>query len=262
MKGVILAGGLGTRLSPITNITNKHLLPVWHKPMIYYPLEYLAKAGIKDVLLVTGGSYAGRFIDLLKDGKEFGLNSLEYAYQEGEGGIADALKLAKHFVGDSKFCVVLGDNIYYSAPSYAVSDFERSDVEAAIFVQSTTEANKAKDFGVVFTPNKDSDLPLLVEKPTTTEFNARIASGSSACIVTGTYMYTPSVFEICDRIKPSSRGELEISDVNSHFLSSGKIKKYYVNSWWIDAGTFKNLATAADLVSNTGANHTFHEIAE
>ena len=257
MKGVVLAGGLGTRLAPLTNITNKHLLPVWDRPMIYYPLEYLVKLGIDEVLIVTGGNYAGRFIDMLKGGKDLGIKRLEYAYQEGEGGIADALKLAKGFAGDSSICVVLGDNIYQHVSRYALNQFERSDKEAAVFVQpiEVCDVSRAANFGVLF--SEDDVFKAIVEKPSIDILESRLCSAKNrqqGYIITGSYMYKPGVFDVCDKLVPSSRGELEISDVNRHFLSREKLAAYLFSSWWIDAGSFENLNTASKFVKEHGAN--------
>ena len=256
MKGVILAGGLGTRLRPLTDVTNKHLLPVWDKPMIYYPIEYLVKSGISEVLIVTGGSHAGDFLALLKNGEHFGLKKIEYAYQNGEGGIADALKLAEGFAGSSPICVVLGDNVYQKAIPTAVDNFKLSGKKAAIFTQTADDYDNASRFGIAFCERSTQSIAYLEEKPHKT----RIADwcnwpGQSCHIVTGTYLYTPEVFKVCDTLEPSERNELEITDVNRWFMREDQLAMYSVDGWWVDAGTFSSLSRASRLVQGEGANH-------
>ncbi|MBN1353513.1 MAG: NTP transferase domain-containing protein, partial [Candidatus Omnitrophica bacterium] len=202
MKGIILAGGLGKRLYPLTKITNKHLLPVYDKPMIYYPLQTLVDSGIKDILIVTGGNHAGEFLRLLGNGHKFGLKHINYTYQEGEGGIAEALGLAEHFADKSKIVVILGDNIIEAGIKSAVEDFAKQPRGAKILIKKVEDPER---FGVVeFDSNKR--VTKLVEKPRKPKSNY---------IVTGIYMYDNRVFEIIKSLKPSGRGELEITDVNN-----------------------------------------------
>ncbi|MBI4777209.1 MAG: NTP transferase domain-containing protein [Deltaproteobacteria bacterium] len=240
MKGVILAGGLGTRLYPLTRITNKHLLPVFDKPMIYYPIQALVNAGIKDILIVTGGNNAGDFLKLLANGKAFGLKHLNYTYQEGEGGIADALKLAEYFADNDRICVVLGDNIIENNIAQAVRDFEKQERGAKILLKKVPDPER---FGV---PVLERDRVVrIIEKPQTPP---------SSYAVIGIYMYGPDVFEITGALKPSARGELEITDVNNAYIERGQMSWSVLEGWWTDAGTFDSLLRAGNLVSKTGAN--------
>lgn len=263
MRGVILAGGLGTRLSPLTQVTNKHLLPVWDRPMIYYPIENMVKAGIDEILIVTGGNYAGHFLNLLRNGKEFGLKRLAYAYQEGEGGIADALKLARNFVEDQRFCVMLGDNIYGKHIGPYVRQFQTFKVDEfpAMVLSIESESFLAcQRFGVAFRRRKgdrtqDWFVPYdLIEKPNGQQLQYYTEKGLTPMIVTGTYFYSPEVFDICDQLQPSARGELEITDVNQHYLSQAKLLACVIPCWWSDAGTFESLYAATKQVIEQGAN--------
>ena len=241
MKGVILAGGLGTRLLPLTKTTNKHLLPIYDKPMIYYPIETLINAGIRDILIVTGGNHAGEFLKLLGNGKEFGLKHVNYTYQEGEGGIAEALGLARHFCGDEKVAVILGDNIIERNIVQAVKEFERQPAGGKILLKEVPDPER---FGVA---ELDGDKVVrIVEKPG--EFISNYA-------VVGIYMYDSRVFEIIDSLKPSDRGELEITDVNNYYLNHDELTYGILDGWWTDAGTFDSLLRANKLVAETGANH-------
>ena len=241
MKGVILAGGLGTRLLPLTKTTNKHLLPIYDKPMIYYPIETLINAGIQDILIVTGGNHAGEFLKLLGNGKEFGLKHVNYTYQEGEGGIAEALGLARHFCGDEKVAVILGDNIIERNIVQAVKEFERQPAGGKILLKEVPDPER---FGVA---ELDGDKVVqIVEKPG--EFISNYA-------VVGIYMYDSRVFEIIDSLKPSDRGELEITDVNNYYLNHDELTYGILDGWWTDAGTFDSLLRANKLVAETGANH-------
>ena len=241
MKGVILAGGLGTRLLPLTKTTNKHLLPIYDKPMIYYPIETLINAGIRDILIVTGGNHAGEFLKLLGNGKEFGLKHVNYTYQEGEGGIAEALGLARHFCGDEKIAVILGDNIIERNIVQAVKEFERQPAGGKILLKEVPDPER---FGVA---ELDGDKVVqIVEK--TGEFISNYA-------VVGIYMYDSRVFEIIDSLKPSDRGELEITDVNNYYLNHDELTYGILDGWWTDAGTFDSLFRANKLVAETGANH-------
>jgi len=241
MKGIILAGGLGTRLSPLTRITNKHLLPIYNKPMIYYPIETLINAGITDIMIVTGGSYAGDFLRLLGNGKEFGLKHMNYTYQEGEGGIADALSLAEYFADGEKICVVLGDNIIERNIRKAVKDFESQTEGAKILLKEVPDPER---FGVAYM--QDDRVVEIVEKPKKPKSNLAVI---------GIYMYDARVFDIIKTLKPSDRGELEITDVNNAYIKDGKMTWEILKGWWTDAGTFESLLRANILVSQTGANN-------
>ncbi|MCM8777060.1 MAG: sugar phosphate nucleotidyltransferase [Candidatus Omnitrophica bacterium] len=234
MKGVVLAGGLGTRLYPLTKVTNKHLLPVYNKPMIYYPIQTLVDAGIKDILIVTGGNSAGDFLRLLGNGKEFGLKHLNYTYQEGEGGIAAALSLAEHFVGNNRFVVILGDNIIEKSIKKEVEVFKKQKEGARILLK---EVENPERFGVAEIEN--GKIIKIIEKP---------KKPPSNLAVTGIYMYDSYAFDIIKTLKPSDRGELEITDVNNRYLQEGKLTFGILNGWWTDAGTFESLLRANNLV--------------
>jgi glucose-1-phosphate thymidylyltransferase len=223
MKGVILAGGLGTRLRPLTSITNKHLLPVFDRPMIYYPIQTLVEAGIRDIMLVTGGNAAGDFLRLIGNGSEFGLKHMNYTYQKREGGIAEALGLCRHFVGGDKVVVMLGDNILDGSIRKAVEDFKRQPSGAKIFLK--TVANP-REYGVA--ELKGHLVKNIVEKPK----NPR-----SHYAVIGIYMYDAEVWRIIDTLKPSGRGELEITDVNNAYIRAGRMTYQIVKGWWGDAGS-------------------------
>ena len=242
MKGVILAGGLGTRLHPLTKVTNKHLLPIYDKPMIYYPIESLVTAGIQDILVVTGGNSAGDFLKLLGNGSAFGLPAINYTYQEGEGGIADALRLARYFAGGDSICVILGDNIFEKSIRSAVLAYdERGGTGAQIFLKKVDDPQR---FGVpVF---KDGAVVGIEEKP---------RNPKSHFAVTGIYIFDQRVFEIIETLKPSHRGELEITDVNNAYIEWGEMHWAELDGWWTDAGTFQSLLHANKLVAQTGANN-------
>lgn len=235
MKGVVLAGGKGSRLSPLTRITNKHLLPVYDKPMIYYPIQTLVDAGIEEILIVTGGNHAGDFLQLLANGREFGLKHLDYTYQEGEGGIADALKLAEHFADGKKLCVILGDNIVEKSIRGAVDDFRRQERGAKILLK---EVHDAERFGVA--EIQGDRIVGIEEKPRNPKSNYA---------VTGFYMYDDTVFEKIRTLKPSGRGELEITDVNNAYIREGSLSFGFLEGWWTDAGTFESLLRASNLVA-------------
>jgi glucose-1-phosphate thymidylyltransferase len=240
MKGVVLAGGLGSRLYPLTKITNKHLLPVFDKPMIYYPIQCLVNAGITDIQIVTGGNSAGDFLQLLGNGASFGLRRLYYAYQEGEGGIADALKLAEHFAEGEPIAVVLGDNIIESNIKQAVDDFRAQGQGAKILLK---EVHDPERFGVATV--QGGKVVRIVEKPPQPESNLAVV---------GIYLYDAAVFDICRTLKPSNRGELEITDVNNEYIRRGTMTCDVLQGWWTDAGTFESLFRAAALVREGGAN--------
>jgi glucose-1-phosphate thymidylyltransferase len=241
MKGIILAGGLGTRLRPLTLVTNKHLLPVYDKPMIYYPIECLLNAGIDEILIVTGGEHAGDFLKLLKNGKHLGVKHLEYAYQEGEGGIADALKLAEEFADGGKICVILGDNIIEGDIRRASGEFFTQRTGAKLLLKQVPDAQR---FGVVRFDD-EGRIAEIVEKP---------ENPPSDKAVIGVYFYDADVFEICRTLKPSDRGELEITDVNNAYLERGDLTYDLLEGWWTDAGTFESLHRASNLVAEGGAN--------
>ncbi|MCE5330289.1 NTP transferase domain-containing protein [bacterium] len=235
MKGVILAGGLGSRLMPCTKVTNKHLLPVYDKPMIYYPIMTLVNSGITDILIVTGGNHAGEFLRLLGNGKEFGLKDISYTFQEGEGGIADALKLAEHFAKDEKVFVILGDNIVEDNVKKHVDDFIRQPNGAKVFLK---EVSDPKRFGVAAI--KDGKIISIEEKPENPKSNLAVC---------GLYMYDNEVFNIAKNLKPSNRGELEITDVNNEYIGRGNMTYSILNGWWTDAGTFESLFKASCLIA-------------
>lgn len=240
MKGVILAGGLGTRLYPLTKVTNKHLLPVYNKPMIYYPIQTLINAGIDDILIVTGGNNAGDFLKLLGNGKEFGLKHINYTYQEGEGGIAEALRLAEFFASGEKVCVVLGDNIIEKNIRRAVKNFQRQKEGAKILLKEVSDPQR---FGV---PELREDRIVRVEE--------KPKRPKSQYAVIGIYLYDNDVFNIIKTLKPSNRGELEITDVNNRYIEKGLMTWDLLEGWWTDAGTFESLLRANQLVAKTGAN--------
>ena len=239
MKGVILAGGLGSRLLPLTRITNKHLLPVFDRPMIYYPLQALINAGIRDILLVTGGNHAGDFLKLLGNGKDFGLQHLNYTYQEGEGGIAAALSLAEHFAEGQRLCVVLGDNIIERNFRASASRFTSGNGGARILLKSVPDPER---FGVA--AFRGRRIVGIEEKP---------RRPKSRYAVTGIYMYDARVFDVIRTLKPSGRGELEITDVNNAYLAWGELDHAFVEGWWTDAGAVESLFRAAGLVAQQRA---------
>ena len=242
MKGVVLAGGLGSRLRPLTAVTNKHLLPVYDQPMIYYPIQTLINAGIIDIMIVTGGNSAGDFLKLLGNGKAFGLKHLNYTYQEGEGGIAAALSLVEHFAGKDSICVVLGDNIIQGNIREAADSYRQQDSGAKILLKKVPDPQR---FGV---PQLDGKRVVQIEE--------KPAAPRSEYAVIGIYMYDARVFEIIRTLKPSGRGELEITDVNNAYIERGEMTWDELDGWWSDAGTFESLLHASNLVAKTGANQT------
>lgn len=235
LKGVILAGGLGKRLYPLTKITNKHLLPVYDKPMIYYPIKTLVDAGISDILVVTGGMHAGEFLRLLGNGKEFGLKHINYTYQEGEGGIAEALGLAEHFADKGKIVVILGDNMVEKSIRKTVDEFRKQVKGARILLKKVEDPER---FGVA--EFKGEKLISIEEKP---------KKPKSDYAVTGIYMYDDRVFDIIKTLRPSHRGELEITDVNNAYLKEGELTYGILDGWWTDAGTFDSLLKANNLAA-------------
>ncbi|MDQ1707151.1 MAG: glucose-phosphate thymidylyltransferase [Pyrinomonadaceae bacterium] len=240
MKGIVLAGGLGTRLRPLTSVTNKHLLPVYDRPMIYYPIQTLVNAGITDIMIVTGGNSAGDFLKLLGNGKAFGLKHLNYTYQEGEGGIAEALSLVEHFAAKDSVCVVLGDNIIEGNIAAAVESYRAQGKGAKIILKQVPDPER---FGV---PElRGASVLRIEEKP---------AEPKSEYAVIGIYMYDGEVFDIIRTLKPSGRGELEITDVNNAYITRAEMTWEELTGWWTDAGTFESLLHASNLVAQTGAN--------
>ena len=234
MKGVILAGGLGTRLRPLTSITNKHLLPVYNKPMIYYPIEMLVGAGIKEILVVTGGNNAGDFLRLIGNGEDFGLSRMHYAYQKGEGGIAGALGLAREFVGSDRVVVVLGDNILQNGIRKGVEAFSKQAGGSRIFLKTV---DHPWEYGIAeIAGNK---IKRIIEKP---------ADPPSNLAVIGVYMYPPDVFNIVETLEPSARGELEITDVNNAYVERGEMEYEIVEGWWLDAGENHEALLRANLM--------------
>ncbi len=243
MKGVITAGGLGTRLLPMTRVTNKHLLPVYDRPMIFYPIETLVQAGIDDIMIITGGKHAGDFLPLLGDGRDFGLKRLHYAYQAREGGIAEALALTRDFVGNDCVVVMLGDNIIESNIVDSVKAFEQQERGARIILK---EVDHPEHYGVCrFDENKT--LTAIIEKPNHPPSNLAVI---------GVYMYDERVFTIINELEPSGRGELEITDVNNAYLQAGELEYDILGGWWADCGETRfSLHEAACLVEQTGANN-------
>lgn len=227
MKGVILAGGLGTRLYPLTRVTNKHLLPVYNKPMIFYPIATLVNAGITEIMVVTGGPHCGDFLSILKNGKELGISHLEYAYQETEGGIADALKLAKDFAGGDSIAVILGDN----TTDYDIKkDVESFESGAKVFLKEVSDPER---FGI---PEFDGDkITKIIEKPK--------HPGNNLAVI-GLYLYDKEVFNFIKQVKPSDRGEMEITDVNNFYAKAGNLSYKKITGFWRDAGTFETLLEA------------------
>lgn len=240
MKGVVLAGGSGSRLFPLTKITNKHLLPVYNQPMIYYPIRTLVNAGIDNIMIVTGGNSSGDFLKLLGNGKDFGLKHLNYTYQEGEGGIADALSLVEHFADNEPVCVILGDNIVEGNIIGAVEEYKSQGKGAKILLKKVPDPNR---FGV---PELDGESVLQIEE--------KPENPRSEYAVIGIYMYDSTVFDIIKTLVPSQRGELEITDVNNHYIRRGEMTWNEIEGWWSDAGTFESLLLATNLVAETGAN--------
>lgn len=240
MKGVVLAGGLGTRLRPLTSVTNKHLLPVYNQPMIYYPIQTLVNADIKDIMIVTGGNSAGDFLKLLGNGKAFGLKHINYTYQEGEGGIAHALALVEHFAAGESVCVILGDNIIEGNILSAALAYRQQGGGAKILLKKVPDSQR---FGV---PDLDGGKVVRIEE--------KPAVPKSEFAVVGIYFFDAEVFNIIRTLKPSARGELEITDVNNAYIKRNEMTWDELEGWWTDAGTFESLLRASNLVAKTGAN--------
>ena len=235
LKGIVLAGGTGSRLFPLTKITNKHLLPIFDKPMIYHPIQTLMDAGITDIMIVTGGRNSGDFLRLLANGRDFGLKHIAYTYQEGEGGIADALNLCEHFADGKDICVVLGDNIIEKNIRGAVDAFRSQQKGARILLKEVPDAQR---FGVA--EFAGDCIVGIEEKPDRPKSNYA---------VTGIYMYDATVFDKIHTCKPSRRNELEITDVNNAYVGEGTMTYSFLDGWWTDAGTFDSLLRAANLVA-------------
>ena len=240
MKGVVLAGGTGSRLYPLTRVTNKHLLPIYDRPMVYYPIQTLVNAGIQDILLVTGGRNAGDFLRLLGNGSDFGLRHINYTYQDGEGGIADALRLAEHFADEQSVCVILGDNIIENNIVAACRKFMANPHGGHIILKEVPDPER---FGV---PILNGDRILSIEE--------KPKQPKSKYAVTGIYMYDATVFQRIRTLKPSARGEFEITDINNQYLAEGSLTYSILEGWWTDAGTFESLLRASNLVARGGAN--------
>jgi len=247
IKGVVLAGGTGSRLNPLTRVTNKHLLPIYDKPMVYYPIQTLVNAGIEEILLVTGGKNAGDFLRLLGNGRDFGLKHINYTYQEGEGGIAQALGLAEYFAGNEPICVILGDNIIENNICQAVKNFKKQGDGAKILLKEVTDAQR---FGVA--ELRGNHVVGIEEKPKAPKSNYAVI---------GIYLYDNTVFQKIRRLRPSGRGELEITDVNNFYVEENKLTYEVMDGWWTDAGTFESLLRANNLVAETGANKMTHDLA-
>ena len=239
MKGIVLAGGLGTRLAPMTRVTNKHLLPVYDRPMVYYPIQTLVEAGITEILLVTGGSHAGDFLRLLGNGKDFGLKHLNYTYQEGEGGIAAALSLAADFADGEPVCVILGDNILQRSIRPALERYGRRNRGGMVLLKEVPDPER---FGVPVLEGER--IVRIEEKP---------KAPKSGYAVIGVYMYDARVFDIIKTLKPSGRGELEITDVNNQYLAWGELDHLQIDGWWTDAGSVESLYRATCLVARERA---------
>jgi glucose-1-phosphate thymidylyltransferase len=248
VKGVILAGGTGSRLHPLTRITNKHLLPVYDKPMIFYPIETLVGAGVDEVMLVTGGNHAGEFLPLLGNGTEFGLKRLQFSYQAHAGGIAEALGLCESFVDGDKVVVMLADNILGESIAPYVKNFADQHKGARLLLKEMEDPAHLRHLGVpIF--GKDDRLTFIREKPETPP---------SPYAVIGIYMYDPAVFEIVKSLKPSGRGELEITDVNNAYIDRGQMEYDVINGFWGDAGESIDVYyQVIDFVRTHGANRRF-----
>ena len=244
MKGVVLAGGKGTRLHPLTRITNKHLLPIYDRPMVTYSVEALVGAGVEELMLVTGGTHAGEFFRLLGDGSEYGIERLSYAYQEREGGIAEALGLAARFVGDDRVAVVLADNVFERSIQPAVENFERQEEGARILLARIDDPEHLRHLGVA---ELDGDrVRRIVEKP---------EEPASPYAVTGVYFYDSSVFEVIPTLERSGRGELEITDVNNWYVERGTMAYEVVEGFWGASGeTIDAYYEVNDFVRTHGAN--------
>src|SRR3989338_1791336 len=234
LKGVVLCGGLGKRLEPLTRITNKHLLPVYNRPMVFYPIHTLVEAGIKDIMIVTGGNNAGDFLRLIGNGSEFGLRHINYTYQRGEGGIAEALGLTEHFVDRSKVVVILGDNLIGGSIKKYVQRFKKQENGARVLIKEVSDPHR---FGVA--EINEGRIISIAEKPKKPKSNY---------VITGIYMYDHKVFDIVRTLKPSRRGELEITDVNNAYLKNNQLYYDILDCWWTDCGMPETLYRATALM--------------
>jgi glucose-1-phosphate thymidylyltransferase len=245
VKGVLLAGGTGSRLFPLTRITNKHLLPIGDRPLVSYGIEALVLGGVTEVMVVTGGTHAGEFLRLLSNGHEFGLDTLCYSYQERPGGIAEALALAERFVGDDSVVVMLADNIFERSIKASLERFAASDHGARLLLAEIDDVEHLRHLGV---PELDSEgrIVRIIEKP---------ADPPSNYCVTGVYLYPPDVFQVLPTLEPSGRGELEITDVNNHYVADGEMAYDVIEGYWGDAGESIDAYYAVnDQVRRNGAN--------
>ncbi|HEV2029678.1 MAG TPA: sugar phosphate nucleotidyltransferase [Candidatus Dormibacteraeota bacterium] len=245
MKGVILAGGTGSRLHPLTRITNKHLLPIYDRPMISYAIEALVRAGVTEMMLVTGGTHAGEFLRLLGNGQEFGIDRLFYAYQDKPGGIAEALGLAEKFVGGDRVVVLLGDNIFGRSIRHCVDSFRKQEHGARVVLSKEVDYEHLRHLGVAQL-NGSRRIERIIEKP---------EHPPSEFAVTGVYFYDDTVWKVLPELKPSGRGELEITDVNNWYLERGLMEYDILDGYWGDAGESMDAYYAAhDFVRANGAN--------
>jgi len=243
IRGVVLAGGTGTRLRPLTLVTNKHLLPVYDRPMIYYPIDFLVRSGIKDICVVVGGNSVGDVLRLLKDGKDLGANQLYYVYQEGAGGISDAIRLTRDFVGDNSSCVVLGDNIMeYNISNELSSILDSHDWKCHVFLKNV---HNPSEYGCPEFASKVDRIHRVVEKPT---------NPPSVYAVTGVYLFDNTVYDKISRCIPSSRGELEVTDVINLYAKDQNLTHSMLPGYWGDAGSITGLYAVSALVSKYGAN--------
>jgi glucose-1-phosphate thymidylyltransferase len=245
MKGVILAGGTGSRLHPLTRITNKHLLPIYDRPMISYAIEALVRAGVTEMMLVTGGTHAGEFLRLLGNGQEFGIDRLFYAYQDKPGGIAEALGLAEKFVGGDRVVVLLGDNIFERSIRHCVEAFRKQERGARVVLFKEADPEHLRHLGVAQL-NGSRRIERIIEKP---------EHPPSEFAVTGVYFFDETVWEVLPELKPSGRGELEITDVNNWYLERGLMEYDVLEGYWGDAGESMDAYYGAnDFVRANGAN--------
>ncbi|MDO8557807.1 MAG: sugar phosphate nucleotidyltransferase [bacterium] len=268
MKGIVLAGGYGTRLRPLTNVTNKHLLPVYNKPMIFYPLETLGRMGITETLVVTGEEFSGHFLELLKDGKDFGMR-LEYAVQKGAGGIADALKLGEDFADGGKVAVILGDNIFEDDFLANRMEFDGEDLnvqgDVTIVTDNDTSEPTLTEARITFDREKNGSrlffkkvsdperfgVPHFDEDDSILHIEEKPKIPKSSFAVTGLYFYDARVFSIIKEQRPSARGEFEITDVNNAYIKDKTMAWSEVKGFWSDAGTFESLYNASTWARNT-----------
>jgi glucose-1-phosphate thymidylyltransferase len=245
LKGVILAGGSGTRLHPLTRITNKHLLPIYDRPMVSYAIEALVQAGVTELMLVTGGTHAGEFLRLLGNGREFGIERLEYGYQERPGGIAEALGLAEHFMGGDRMVVMLADNVLERSFAASVEHFCTQEKGGRVLLVHERDPGHLRHLGVAELDGNDR-IVHIVEKP---------QDPPSDLVVTGVYFYDSDVFEVISKLEPSKRGELEITDVNNWYVEQGVMEYDLIEGFWGDAGESIDAYYAVnDFVRKSGVN--------